>query len=199
MEENFKLVRERADNLNIRASHSGQLGALDVELGQSISSGQQIGQINILDNYKIAVMIDEHYIDRVIPGLKGSVDRQGQSFEVCVKKVYPEVTDRLFKADLTLENVVPQNIRVGQTLYTTLLLDEPVRAVMVPRGTFFQSTGGKWAYVLDPDGKTAVKRQIKIGRQNPKYYEVVEGLAPGEKIITSSYGAFGEADRVEID
>lgn len=199
MEENFKLVRERADNLNIRASHSGQLGTLNVELGQSVSSGQQVGQINILDNYKITVKIDEHYIDRIVPGLSGSVDRQGHSYEVSVKKVYPEVADRLFKADLTLVDSVPQNIRVGQTLYTTLLLDEPVRAVMVPRGTFFQSTGGKWAYVLDPDGHSAVKRRIKIGRQNPKYYEVVEGLSPGERIITSSYNDFGDADRIEIE
>lgn len=199
MQENFKLVRQRADYLNIRASHSGQLGTLYVQLGQSISSGEQIGQINILDNYKISVKIDEHYIDRITPGLKGSFERNGHSYGVSVSKIYPEVADRQFKADLIMEEEKPDNIRVGQTYYIDLLLDEPSTAVMIPRGPFFQSTGGKWVYVMEPDGKSAVRRDIRLGKQNPRYYEVTEGLESGEKIITSSYTAFGEADKIIIE
>ncbi len=199
MQENFALVRQRADNLNIRASHSGQLGSLNAELGQNIASGQQIGQINILDNYKISVNIDEHYIDRVAPGLKGQAKRQGQEFGLTIRKVYPEVTDGHFRADLIIDGTLPEKIRVGQTYPIDLLLGEPSEAVMVPRGSFFQNTGGQWAYVLDGEGKTATRREIKIGRQNPQYYEVLEGLQPGERIITSSYSGFGDADKVIID
>ncbi len=198
MQENFNLVRQRADNLNIRASHSGQLGNLTVELGQNVGSGQQIGQINILDNYKITVQIDEHYIDRVESGLQGKVERQGKKYDVTLYKVYPEVADGTFKADLRLEGAMPENIRVGQTYYISLQLGEPTEAVLVPRGAFFQSTGGHKAFVLSPDGKTATLRDIKIGRQNPQYYEVLEGLEPGERIITSSYKNFGNATKLKL-
>lgn len=198
MQENFNLVRQRADNLNIRASHSGQLGNLNAELGQNISSGQQVGQINILDNYKIAVKIDEHYIDRVESGLKGKVERGGNKYDVTLCKVYPEVTDGTFKADLKIDGSLPDNIRVGQTYYINLLLGEPVEAVLVPRGAFFQSTGGHKAFVLSEDGKSASLRDIKIGRQNPQYYEVLEGLEPGERIITSSYKDFGTANKIQF-
>ena len=196
MQENFVLVRQRADNLNIRASHSGQLGSLSAELGQNIAAGQQVGQINILDNYKITVSIDEHYIDRVIPGIHGKVSRQNRQFDVAVKKVYPEVSDGKFKA--VIEGTIPENIRVGQSYPINLQLGEPARAIMVPRGSFYQTTGGKWAYVVAPDGKSATRRDIKIGRQNPQFYEVTEGLQPGERIITSSYSAFGDADKIII-
>ncbi len=199
MQENFTLVRQRADNLNIRASHSGQLGSLTAELGQSIAAGQQVGQINILDNYKIAVTIDEHYIDRVSSGLKGRFERQGATYGVAVSKVYPEVAQGAFKADLVIIGAIPDNIRVGQTCAIELQLGEPSQCVMVPRGSFFQTSGGHWVYVVDPDGKSATKRPIKIGRQNPRYYEVIEGLSRGEKIITSSYANFGEADRIILD
>lgn len=198
MQENFMLVRQRADNLNIRASHSGQLGSLNAELGQNISAGQQIGQINILDNYKISVRIDEHYIDRVSPGLKGIAKKQEHQFPLTLKKVYPEVTDGQFRADFIIDGELPEKIRVGQTFSIDLLLGEPSEAVMVPRGTFFQNTGGKWVYVLDGEGKTATRREIRIGRQNPQYYEILEGLAPGERIITSSYTSFGDAYRIII-
>ncbi|MDE6399306.1 MAG: HlyD family efflux transporter periplasmic adaptor subunit, partial [Muribaculaceae bacterium] len=170
MQENFMLVRQRADNLNIRASHSGQLGSLNAELGQNISAGQQIGQINILDNYKISVRIDEHYIDRVSPGLKGIAKKQEHQFPLTLKKVYPEVTDGQFRADFIIDGELPEKIRVGQTFSIDLLLGEPSEAVMVPRGTFFQNTGGKWVYVLDGEGKTATRREIRIGHQNPQYY-----------------------------
>ena len=198
MRRNFSLVRQRADNLNIRASHSGQLGMLNAEIGQSIASGTQVGQINILDNYKIAVTIDEHYIDRVTTGLSGRMERQGVGCDVMVSKVYPEVTDGTFRADMVFTGEQPGNVRVGQAAPVNLQLGEPVEAVMVPRGTFFQSTGGRWAYVLEPDGRSAIRRYIRIGRQNPRFYEVIEGLSPGERIITSSYSEYGEADRITI-
>lgn len=196
MQENFMLVRQRADNLNIRASHSGQLGTLSVELGQNVGAGQQIGQINILDNYKITVQIDEHYIDRVETGLRGKVERQGKQYDVTLFKVYPEVTNGMFRADLRIDGALPENIRVGQTYYINLQLGEPTEAVLVPRGAFFQSTGGHQAYVLSEDGKSATLRDIRIGRQNTQYYEVLEGLKPGERIITSSYKNFGNAGKV---
>lgn len=196
MQENFNLVRQRADNLNIRASHSGQLGTLSVQLGQNVGAGQQIGQINILDNYKITVQIDEHYIDRVETGLRGKVERQGKQYDVTLFKVYPEVANGMFRADLRIEGALPENIRVGQTYYINLQLGEPTEAVLVPRGAFFQSTGGHQAYVLSEDGKSATLRDIRIGRQNTQYYEVLEGLYPGERIITSSYKNFGNAGKV---
>lgn len=198
MQENFNLVRQRADNLNIRASHSGQLGNLTAELGQNIATGQQVGQINILDNYKIVVKIDEHYIDRVGTGLKGKVERNGTKYDVSLSKLYPEVTDGAFKADLKIEGDLPENIRVGQTYYINLQLGESTEAVLVPRGAFFQSSGGQKAFVLSEDGKTATLRDIKIGRQNPQYYEVLEGLQPGERIITSSYKEFGNANKITL-
>lgn len=198
MQENFNLVRQRADNLNIRASHSGQLGTLSVELGQNVGSGQQIGQINILDNYKITVKIDEHYIDRVETGLQGKVERNGKKYDVSLIKVYPEVSDGTFKADLKIDGELPENIRVGQSYYINLQLGAPTEAVLVPRGAFFQSTGGHKAFVLAPDGKSATLRDIKIGRQNPQYYEVLEGLEPGERIITSSYKDFGNANKLKL-
>lgn len=198
MQENFMLVRQRADNLNVRATHSGQLGSLTAEIGQNISAGQQIGQINILDNYKLTVQIDEHYIDRIEPGLSGKASRQGKEFEVKVAKVYPEVLGGQFKADLSISGSLPDKPRVGQTYPVDILLGSPSKAVMIDKGSFFQSSGGKYVYVLSDDGKSAVKREVTLGRRNPRYYEVLEGLHPGEKVIVSSYGEFGEADEIKI-
>ena len=198
MRQNFAIVRQRADNLDIRASHAGQLGNLTAELGQNIVSGTRIGQINILDNYKIVVNIDEHYIDRIYPGLEGKSMKQNQRLDLSVKKVYPEVTSGQFRADLSIIGKQPDNIRVGQSVPIDLLLGEPAQAVMLPRGPFFQTTGGKWIYVIDTDGKTARRREICIGKQNPQYYEVIDGLSPGEKVIISSYSDYGDADIIKI-
>ncbi len=198
MQENFALVRQRADNLNIRASHAGQLGRLSVELGQNVGSGQQVGQINILDNYKVAVSIDEHYIDRVAPGLSARSSRSDKPLDLTLAKVYPEVSQGQFRADFKIDGVLPSNIRVGQTYSIDLVLGEPTDAVMVPKGTFFQSSGGRWVYVVDADGKTARRRPVRIGRQNYLYYEVLEGLEPGENVITSSYSNFKDADVLKL-
>lgn len=198
MRQNFELVRQRADNLNVRASHSGQLGSLTAELGQNIATGQQVGQINILDNYKVSVSIDEHYVDRVSAGLSASSERSGKKLGLNVVKVYPEITEGKFKADLLIDGDMPSNVRVGQSLPVDLLLGESSEAVLLPRGSYFQTTGGKWIYVLDESGKKAHRREIRIGRQNPMYYEVLEGLQPGERVILSSYSNFGAAEVVNI-
>ncbi len=196
MQKNIDLARQRVDNLNVKATHDGQLGSFNLQLGQSIGSGSMIGVINILGEYKIQVSIDERYIDRVTSGLIGVFERQDVKYDVVVSTVYPEVKDGLFRADFTFTDVVPDNIRVGQTYYINLQLGEAADAVLVPRGNFFSATAGKWMYVLSPDGGAAVKRTVKIGRQNPQFYEVIEGLEPGEKVITSGYDNFGDNERL---
>ena len=188
------MIRKRKDNLTIKAPIDGELGLLDVVLGQSVGAGTKIGQINNLDSYKIEAQIDEHYIDRVTPGLEATFERQSEHYQAQIRKVYPEVRDGKFKADFKFMEQQPENIRSGQTYYLNLQLGQPVEAVLIPRGAFDQKTGGKWIYVLSPDGTKATRRDIRIGRQNPQYYEVIEGLEPGERVITSSYDNFGESD-----
>ena len=191
---NMLMIRHRKENLTIKAPIDGELGLLDVVLGQSISAGMKIGQINNLDSYKIEAQIDEHYIDRVSAGLAATFQRQNDSYGAIIRKVYPEVRDGKFKADFKFEGETPDNIRSGQTYYLNLQLGQPENAVLVPRGTFYQKTGGKWIFVVAPEGGKAVRREIRIGRQNPQYYEVLEGLQPGEKVITSGYDSFGDND-----
>lgn len=191
---NMQMIRKRKDNLVITAPIDGELGMLDVVLGQSVPSGSKIGQINNLDSYKIEAQIDEHYIDRVISGLEADFERQDETYQAVIRKVYPEVRDGKFKADFKFNGAQPENIRTGQTYYLNLQLGQPEEAVMIPRGAFYQHTGGRWIYVITGDGSKAYKREIRIGRQNPQYYEVLEGLQPGEKVITSGYDNFGDND-----
>lgn len=198
MRVNMSMIRRRKENLSVKAPISGELGLLDVELGQSVSAGEKIGQINDLSSYKIEAQIDEHYIDRVVPGLDATFERQNEKFSASIRKVYPEVRDGKFKADFRFEGNQPENIRAGQTFYLNLQLGQPSEAVIIPRGSFYQATGGKWVYVVSADGTKAVKRNVRIGRQNPQYYEVLEGLAPGEKVIVSSYDSFGDKDELLI-
>ena len=192
MELNMKLIRERVDNLKVKAPIDGEVGMLDVVLGQSLSQGMNIGQINDLSAYKVQAQVDEHYIDRVTTGLTASFERQDNMFEMMLRKVYPEVRNGQFKADFRFTDNVPENIRSGQTYYLNLQLGQPTDAAIIPRGSFFQKTGGRWIYVVDESGEKAYKREIRIGRQNPQYYEVLEGLNPGERVITSSYDNFGD-------
>ena len=194
MRQNMMMIRKRKDNLTIKAPIDGELGLLDVVLGQSVAAGSKIGQINNLDSYKIEAQIDEHYIDRVSAGLDATFERQSERYQAQIRKVYPEVRDGKFKADFKFVGQQPENIRSGQTYYLNLQLGQPVEAVLIPRGAFYQKTGGKWIYVVSADGTKAVRREIRIGRQNPQYYEVIEGLEAGEKVITSSYDNFGESD-----
>jgi HlyD family secretion protein len=193
---NLILVRQRVDNLDVKAPVDGQLGLLDVEIGQSVGSGTRIGQISVLSDYKIEALIDEHYIDRVRNGLAATFERQDRTHNLVVRKVYPEVRDKQFKTDFTFEGERPDNIRAGQTYYINLQLGQPVEALLVPRGAFYQNTGGQWIFVVTPDGKKAVRRQIKIGRQNPLYYEVLSGLEAGETVVTSSYDSYGDAQEL---
>ncbi len=196
MRKNLALVYERLDNLNVKAPVDGQLGMLDAELGQSISQGTRIGMINVLTNYKINASIDEHYIDRVERDLLGNFERNRDTFQLHIKKVYPEVRDGKFDIDMVFDGDKPENIRTGQTYHIKLELGESNKAILINRGGFFQSTGGQWVYVLNDEGTEATKRFIKIGKQNPQYYEVLEGLKEGEKVITSSYELFGENDKI---
>lgn len=189
MQRNMALVRQRIDNLNVKSPINGELGMLDIVLGQSVSTGGKIGQINDLSDYKIEAMIDEHYIDRVREGLKASFDRAGEQFNLTVRKVFPEVRSGQFRTWLYLDSERPDNIRTGQTYYINLELGQPTKSILIPRGAFYQTTGGSWIFVVQ-DGK-AIRCPIKIGRQNPQYYEVLEGLKQGDKVIVSSYETYG--------
>ena len=194
MQLNMSMIRRRKSNLIVKAPIDGELGLLEVVLGQSIAAGTKIGQINSVGTYKVEAQIDEHYIDRVIAGLEATFERQGETYSTVIRKVYPEVRDGKFKADFKFDGEQPDNIRAGQTYYLNLQLGQPEEAVIIPRGTFYQKTGGKWIYVVNKEGSKAVKREIRIGRQNPQYYEVLEGLEPGEKVITSGYDTYGDSD-----
>ena len=196
MRRNLSLVRQRVENLNVRATVDGQLGLLVPEIGQSISRGANMGQINVLTSYKVTAQIDEHYIDRVRTQLTAILDRQGNEFSLIVKRVYPEVRNGTFEIDMIFRDSMPDNIRTGQTYYTSLQLGQPKVSVLVPIGGFFQETGGQWIFVLDPTESFATKRTISIGRKNPKYYEVLDGLKPGEKVIVSGYETFGKNEKL---
>lgn len=196
MRRNLGLVRQRVENLNVRATVDGQLGLLVPEIGQSIARGFNMGQINVLTSFKVTAQIDEHYIDRIRTQLTAKLDRQGSEFDLVVRRVYPEVRNGTFEIDMTFENSVPDNIRTGQTYYISLQLGQPKRSLLVPIGGFFQETGGQWIFVLDETESFATKRDISIGRKNPKYYEVLEGLQPGEKVIISGYDTFGKNEKL---
>lgn len=190
MRKNVLLVRERKNKLEVRSNIDGELGLLDVELGQNIQAGQNIGQINDLSDFKIETNIDEHYIDRVRAGLTATITRDGKQYQLRVRKVYPEVRNGSFRTDFVFEGTRPEQMRSGQTYYIELALGKSSQATLIPRGTFFQTTGGNWIFVLDRSNKKAYRRNISIARQNPQYYEVTEGLEPGERVITSGYEAF---------
>ncbi|MGB5169986.1 efflux RND transporter periplasmic adaptor subunit [Eudoraea sp.] len=198
MQTTLGMVYERIDQLNVRAPADGQLGFLDAEIGQSIAQGQRIGQINVLTDYKIEASIDEHYIDRVIRDLTANLERNGNEYPLRIRKVYPEVRNGKFKVDLVFTDQKPETIRTGQSYNIKLQLGESNDALLLPKGSFFQSTGGQWIFVVDTDGGEAIKRSIRIGKQNSRYYEVLEGLQAGEKVITSNYDTFGEAERIVL-
>ena len=196
MELNLQLVRQRKDNLNVTSPIDGQLTVLDAEVGQSIPKNSRIGQIDILSSYKVVAQIDEHYIDKVRKGLKATIERQGKEYQLKIRKVFPDVRNGRFTIEMIFVGEKPQNMRTGQTYYARLQLGNPKKALLLPRGSFFQETGGQWIFVLSEDGKYALRRKIKIGRQNPKYYEVLEGLKAGEKVIVSDYDSFGDNERL---
>lgn len=198
MRKNVLLVRDRKNKLEVRSAIDGELGLLDVELGQNIAAGQNIGQINDLSDFKVQAQIDEHYIDRVRPGLSASFSRDGKTYRLRVRKVYPEVRNGTFRTDFVFVGERPAQMRSGQTFYVELALGKSQQATLIPRGTFFQTTGGNWIFVLDKSGRKAYRRNISIARQNPQYYEVTDGLEPGERVITSGYEAFKDNDVLVI-
>ena len=198
MRKNVVLVRQRKDKLEVRSSIDGELGLLDVELGQSISPGEKIGQLNDLSDYKVQAQIDEHYIDRVRQGLMATFTRGDKQYQLQVRKVYPEVREGKFRCDFIFKGDRPENIRTGQTYYIELELGQPEQAIIIPRGTFFQTTGGQWIFVLSSDGSRAHRRPIRVGRQNPQHYEILEGLESGERVVTSGYEAFKDNEVLVI-
>ncbi|MCM1491412.1 MAG: biotin/lipoyl-binding protein [Muribaculum sp.] len=199
MQQNIRLIRERKDHLNVTSPIDGELGLLDVELGQNINAGQKIGQINVLTNYKVIGEIDEHYIDRVHKDLIATSARNDNGLSMRLRKVYPEVREGRFKVEFVFPDKAPEKIRSGQTYYLSLQLGQPTDAVVIPKGSFYSATGGKWIFVIDASGKKAYRRNIRLGRQNPEYYEVLEGLEPGEKVIVNGYESYGDATSLSIN
>ena len=196
MRRTLHLVYARLEDLNVKAPIDGQLGRLDVVIGQNISRGTSIGQINVLSDFKIAAMIDEHYIDRIRTDLPASLERQGRLYQLMIKKVYPEVRDGQFKIDLVFSGDRPDNLRTGQNFFINLELGQSKSALLLKKGAFFNSTGGQWAFVLDEDGKSASRRMIQIGQQNPQYYEILDGLLEHDQVVSSGYGTFGNAEKL---
>lgn len=199
MRRSLAMIRDRRAKLTVCAPVDGELGLLDVELGQSISAGQMVGRINVLSGHKIEAKIDEHYIDRVVPGLSGNFERQDSTFRLLVKKVYPDVRENKFQTDFVFTDKRPDNIRTGQSYYINLELGTPSEGILLPRGAFFSETGGTWIFVLSADGKTAHRRAIRIGRQNPRFYEVLDGLQPGERVVLSGYEQFKNCDKLILE
>jgi HlyD family secretion protein len=196
MRRNMSLVNQQLDYMNVKSPVDGQLGLLDAEIGQTINRNQRIGQINVLSSLKVEVEIDEHFVDRVKIGLPAELEQSGTASKLTVKKVYPEVRNGKFKVDMVFVGSLPANIRIGQTYYFKLELGQSSQALQIARGGFYQSTGGQSIFVLDKTEKFATKRNITIGKQNQEYYEVLSGLAPGEKVITSGYEQFGENKKI---
>lgn len=196
MKRNLEISKKNLENLIVKAPIKGQLSGLNVEVGELIPEGFQIAQIDDLSNFKIRVRIDEFYISRVFPEQEGSFTFANEDYQLRITKIYPQVVNGGFEVDMKFINKVPEGIRRGQTVTVKLQLSAEQEALLVKRGGFYQSTGGNWVYILSQDGSKAIKREIRIGRQNPNYYEVVDGLQPGEVIITSSYENFGDKDEL---
>jgi HlyD family secretion protein len=196
MEESMRIIRRRLDNLNIKAPIDGELATLNPEIGEVITYGTRVGTINILDSYKLRVDIDEHYIARVLRGLTGECDFASTPYTGIITKIYPEVANGRFAVDMVFTDEVPEQIRIGQTSRIRLQLGESKEGILLTKGGFYQTTGGQWVFVLDETEEFAVKRDISIGRQNPRYYEVLGGLEPGEKVIVSSYQNYADHDKL---
>ena len=198
MQGNLELVRQQLENLTVRAPISGHLTSLMAEEGQSKSQGQRLGQIDEMEGFKVRAKIDEHYINRIEKGKKGEFDLLEKVFRLKVEKIFPEVQEGQFEVDLEFAGKEPDSIKRGQSLHIRLQLSEMSEAILVARGGFYQTTGGNWAYVLDESGDFAVKKNIRLGRQNPQHFEVLEGLKPGDRVITSSYENYGDMDRLVL-
>jgi HlyD family secretion protein len=195
----MNLTRKRLDNLLIKAPVNGELATLNPEIGEVVNYGTRVGTMNILDSYKLRADIDEHYIARIDRGLEAECDFSGKTYSAKLSKIYPEVQNGKFAVDMIFSGDVPAEIRIGQTSRIKLELGESQTAILLSKGGFYQSTGGQWIYVVDPSGEFAIKRNISVGRQNPRYYEVLDGLAEGEIVIISSYDNFGNVDKLILN
>lgn len=196
---NLRLMKDNLDNLYVKAPVSGLLSSINVEVGQSIAAGQNIGQIDDLNGFKMRVEVDEHYLSRIFPGLEGSFEFNGKTYQLTVSKAYPEVVSGRFAVDMTFAKGIPDGIRRGQSVPVRLQLGKPADATLLATGGFFSDTGGNWVYVLSEDGTKATKRNISLGRKNPQFFEVLSGLEPGEQVITSSYENFGDKDVLNLN
>jgi len=194
----LQVMRRKVGDLIVRAPIDGQLTSLDAEIGQSKNKGERLGQIDVLSGFKVRVDIDEHYISRIFPELKGEVTLSGKDYKLIIKKVYTQVTNGRFQVDMQFVDSVPNGIRRGQTLQIRLALSDETQAVLVPKGGFFQQTGGNWIYKVSENGNTAYKVDIQLGRQNPDYYEVLGGLKTGDKVVTSSYENYGNMQELVL-
>lgn len=199
MYQNLEAVQRILDNLAVTTPISGQLSTIELNQGQSISSGERIGQVDILDSYKVRVAIDEFHLSRIIPGLTGSFSFDGQTHELVITKIYPVINNGQFEVDMEFVGESPQNLRRGQTLRIRLELGESASALQIPRGGFYQTTGGNWIFVVNEEDGKAYRRDIRLGRQNPEFFEVQFGLQPGEKVITSSYDTFGDNEVLVLE
>ncbi|WP_373059936.1 efflux RND transporter periplasmic adaptor subunit [Zunongwangia sp. H14] len=195
----LELMRKKVEDLVVKAPVDGQLTALDAEIGQSKQKGERLGQIDVISGYKVRAEIDEHYISRIFNGQRGSFTFNGKEYELEIKKVYTQVSNGRFQVDMHFVDEVPDKIRRGQSLQITLALSQEKEALLVDKGGFFQQTGGNWIFKVSEDGETAYKTEIRLGSQNTEYYEVLEGLEPGDKVITSSYSNFGEVEELVLN
>ncbi|MCD6205747.1 MAG: HlyD family efflux transporter periplasmic adaptor subunit [Candidatus Marinimicrobia bacterium] len=196
MEANLEIVKQNLENLTVKAPVTGQLTSLNAEIGESKTRGQRLGQIDVLDGFKIRVRVDEYYLARIDIGQKGEFSFAGETYQMAIDKIYPEVLNGRFEVDMLFEGEEPDGIRRGQTVHIRLELGDLSEAILLDKGGFYQKTGGQWVYVIDPSGDFAVKRDIRIGRMNPEVFEVLEGLEPGERVITSSYESYGDIDKL---
>jgi len=194
----LELMRRKVADLVVRAPVDGQLTSLDAEIGQSKNKGERLGQIDVLSGYKVRVDIDEHYISRIYTGQKGSFDFDGKNYTLVIKKVFTQVTNGRFQVDMEFESEVPEGIRRGQTLQIRVALSQEKQALLIPKGGFFQETGGNWIFKVSEDGSTAYKADISLGSQNTEYYEVLSGLEPGDRVITSSYDNYEEVQELVL-
>jgi HlyD family secretion protein len=192
------LLNRIVKSLEVRAPIDGYLSTIDAHVGQNIPAGQRIGQIDLLDKFKVRVSIDQYYITRVAPDTPGRVELDGRSWNVKVVKVYPEVKDNAFQADVVFPGEAPQSLKRGQTLTIELTFGSPARTLIVSKGGFYQQTEGRWVYVVSGDGRAAHRAAVHLGRQNPREVEVLEGLRAGDRIVTSSYDAFNAADELRF-
>jgi HlyD family secretion protein len=187
----LQVMRKKVGDLIVRSPIDGQLTSLDAEIGQNKNKGERLGQIDVLSGYKVRVDIDEHYLSRIYTGLMGEFSFAGKDYKLKIKKVFTQVTNGRFQVDMEFEGAVPQGIRRGQTLQIGLALSDETQAVLLAKGGFYQQTGGNWIFKVSDNGSTAYKVDIQLGRQNPDYYEVLQGLKPGDKVVTSSYENYG--------